>query len=76
MQRAGKEGGEHVGEQKWMTAAEPVVQDQKEAEPMRPVVAMKTASLQILVAVFPHRLCPSLQSSFYSCSVKFKCLNV
>lgn len=47
-----------------MTAAEPVVWDQKEAEPMRLVVAMTTASLQTLVAVFPHHLCPSLQSSF------------
>lgn len=71
MQQAGKEGGEDVGEQKWMTAAEPVVWDQKEAEPMRPAVATMTASLQTLVAVFPHHLCPSLQSSFYPCSVKY-----
>lgn len=72
MQGAGKEAGEDVGELKRMTAAaaEPVVWEQKEAEPMGPVVAMLTASLQTLVAVFPHHLCPSLQSPFYSCSVK------
>lgn len=53
-------------------AAEPAVWGPKEAEPLRPAVAMKTASLQTLVAVSPHHLCLSLQSSFYSCSVKYE----
>lgn len=70
LQQAGKEGGEDAGEQKRMAAAEPAVRDRKEAEPWRPVVTM-TASLQTLVAVSPHHLYPSLQSSFCSWSVTY-----
>lgn len=57
-----------------MTAAEPVVWDQEEAEPLRPAAAaaaaMTTASLQTSVVVSPHHLYPSLLSSFCLCSVK------
>lgn len=71
LQQAGKERGEHAGEQKWMTAAEPALWDQEEAEPLRPAAAMRTASLQTSVAVSPHHLYPSLLSSFCLCSVKY-----
>lgn len=76
MQRAGKEGGEHAGEQQWRAAAEAVAWDQEEAEPLRPAAAAaavvtRTASLQTSGAVSPHHLYPSLLSSFCLCSVKY-----